>query len=94
MFHGFAVWALFWILFELVVLVGFILLGLTKFKYTKQQMYDQAGMCRSCLSYLQLVLTASLHSPIPSDIMPNLRPQRATNPSLLIHNFFCYLDAL
>lgn len=40
---GAHVWGLLWILFELVILVGFVLLGLTKFKYTKQQMYDQAA---------------------------------------------------
>ncbi len=38
-----AVWALLWIIFEVVVLTGFVLLGIACFKFDKDQMYAQAG---------------------------------------------------
>jgi len=37
------VWALFWIFFEICVLVGFILIGIVGFKRTPQQMFDEAA---------------------------------------------------
>ncbi|KAI0258710.1 peptidase M50B-like-domain-containing protein [Gloeopeniophorella convolvens] len=36
------VWAMFWIVFQLSVLVGFILVGIVSFKLTKGQMYVEA----------------------------------------------------
>lgn len=37
------VWALLWIIFEIGILTGFVLLGLACFKLNAQQMYAQAG---------------------------------------------------
>ena len=37
------VWGIFWIAFEIAVLTGFVLLGVTCFKLSKDQMYTQAG---------------------------------------------------
>lgn len=39
----FIVWATLWIMFSLIVLVGFALLGIFAFKRTTQEMYDEAG---------------------------------------------------
>lgn len=36
------VWATFWILFEIAFLIGFVLIGITSFKRTTSQMYNEA----------------------------------------------------
>ncbi|THH02684.1 hypothetical protein EW026_g204 [Hermanssonia centrifuga] len=40
---GAHIWALLWIIFEVVVLTGFVLLGIACFKFDKDQMYAQAA---------------------------------------------------
>lgn len=37
------VWALLWLIFELGVITGFVLVGIVCFKYDRDQMYAQAG---------------------------------------------------
>ena len=37
------VWATLWILFEIAVLIGFVLLGIVAFKRTKEEMYAEAA---------------------------------------------------
>ncbi|KAF8892091.1 peptidase M50B-like-domain-containing protein [Infundibulicybe gibba] len=44
------IWATFWILFELGALAGFIILGLTVFKRTQEQMDAEAGTSMHALS--------------------------------------------
>ena len=41
-----SVWAIFWILFETGVLIGFVLLGVAVFKRTPDQMRYEAGTSR------------------------------------------------
>ena len=44
--NSYSVWAIFWILFEIGVLIGFILLGVAVFKRTPDQMRYEAGTSR------------------------------------------------
>lgn len=37
------VWATLWIIFEIAVLTGFIILGIVAFKRTKEEMYAEAA---------------------------------------------------
>lgn len=46
---GAHLWALLWIIFELGVITGFVLLGIVCFKYDRDQMYAQAGTSSHCL---------------------------------------------
>lgn len=54
------VWAILWILFEIGVLIGFILIGIAAFKETPSEMATRAGECR----YLRIILAleASVYS--------------------------------
>ena len=38
------VWAIIWILFEVGVLIGFVLIGIVAFKYTPDELQARAGM--------------------------------------------------
>lgn len=40
---AYAVWAALWIIFEVGVLIGFVLLGIVAFKRTNAQMFAEAG---------------------------------------------------
>jgi len=60
-----SVWALFWILFEIGVLIGFILLGIAIFKRTPDQMYYEACTLRNpILSRYERWLISSPYSPL------------------------------
>jgi len=37
------VWAIFWIIFQLAALIGFIFIGIVSFKLTEEQMRAEAG---------------------------------------------------
>ena len=37
------IWATLWIIFEIAVLTGFVLLGIVAFKRTKDEMYAEAA---------------------------------------------------
>lgn len=37
------VWAIFWIIFQLAALIGFIFIGIVSFKLTEEQMRTEAG---------------------------------------------------
>ncbi|OBZ74017.1 Glycogen debranching enzyme [Grifola frondosa] len=56
--HG---WATIWILFEIAVLIGFVLLGLASFKRTKDQMYAEA--VRSMLHSVKIPKAAPMGPP-------------------------------
>lgn len=43
-FPSFAVWALLWIMFEVAILTGFVLLGVACFKYDPEDMAAKAGV--------------------------------------------------
>jgi hypothetical protein len=41
--HDLTAWAVIWILFEILVLVGFLLIGIASFKRTSDEMRSEAG---------------------------------------------------
>ncbi|KAI8996560.1 peptidase M50B-like-domain-containing protein [Trametes punicea] len=47
------VWATLWIIFEIAVLTGFVLLGIAAFKRTPDEMYAEAGYHLMCNNHLQ-----------------------------------------
>lgn len=65
----FTVWAILWILFEVAVLIGFVLLGIACFKLDEDQMKSQAGKRHH--SALNISSHARFGSGIPTDVVVN-----------------------
>ena len=61
------VWAILWIMFEVAVLIGFVLIGIASFRYTPEELQAQAGA--SCQSARAHNTTHAMARYIPTDVM-------------------------